>query len=115
MRAFTFRNVYLQSSNIYVFLSLWSSEVLKVNLKIQLASKEYCRLLLKNKISSVLDYPNKERLDREDVSDKNVLGQECFFPQVETQPCKILKLWKTLKKTWIQFSRVWPTVLQTQT
>lgn len=58
-----------------------SSEVLKVNLKIQSSSKEYRGSLLKSKISSLLDYPNKERLDREDVSDKMFWIKIVFSPK----------------------------------
>lgn len=62
-----------------------TSEALKVNLKIQPSSKKKGRSLLKSKISSLLDYPNKERLDREEVSDK-MLWIKIVFSKARKQP-----------------------------
>lgn len=68
----------------------YSSEVLKVNLRNQPSSKDKCRSPWKARFH--LYYPNKERLDGEDVSDKMFFSiRAVIFSKWESNHVKFLK------------------------
>lgn len=55
---------------IHHFMSKYSSEILKVNLKIQQSPKAKWGSVLKSKIPSLLAHPDRERLERGEVGDE---------------------------------------------